>query len=263
MYQEWYFYRQWQLWSCSEDYLLRKKLEEETNPPDWGHELQRSLFFLHISCTWLDSCPLPSSTLHSFTDPAVRQLSRESQSAQAVSCDNSPACGVLLALIWEALAKGEGKELTGNQINWSVRPHSAQGPQLKCFCRVSSLGCWATTEFFTAQDSNVSVLTSSLLLFSLSVHGQLFKHAAPTEANRTLTLWGSYSKILRISGPSNLIPSHCPRASWNVSKEGSFQVRWQRWEAVIRCSTRYLCQRLTLQEGLPICRALEILLQVF
>lgn len=110
-------------------------------------------------------------------------------------------------------------------------------------------------------------LDISLLLFSPTVRVQLFKHTALKESNGILTFWCNtvqlrqYLKDFRHIKKPNLILS-CPSASWNTSKEGSFQIKQWR-KAVTKCFTRDSCQRLTLQKRLPISWALKILLQVF
>lgn len=109
-------------------------------------------FFISGACAFTpcDWTSIHSPALHC-TASMLQQSdsSREKAAAHRLWATTTipPACSLLLALIWEALGKGDSRELTRNRISWSVRPHSARGTQLKCFCNVSQLGCWATADF--------------------------------------------------------------------------------------------------------------------
>lgn len=121
------------------------------------------------------------------------------------------ACSLLLSKekgerFFPFLGKGDGRELTWNQIMWSNRPCSPPRPQLKCFSNVSWSGCWTTADLFTALFKS-KYFNFFPLLLCLPVHAQLFEHTAQEEANGMLiidVMLCNYHNFLRILGTAKI-----------------------------------------------------------
>lgn len=98
--------------------------------------------------------------------------------------------------------------------------------------------------------------------FSAAVQGGFPKHTALPAPDVTLTFHCN-AAAGREGFQADPKPS-LPRACWNLSEAAPWQVQpcWRAGRAVIRSCGWALCQGLTLQKGLSLRGALQILLQV-
>lgn len=221
----------WQLQSHSED---RRRTIHQTE--DMKSRSSRR----KIRC----KCPPHHVTEIGFASyPSPALSSRDTPKAQAATIPS--ACS--LPLSWERGKQGAA----GNQLSWMhPRSHSSNGSNQDVELQL----------IFSALCSRLQCCTTCA--FSAAVQGGFPKHTALPAPDVTLTFHCN-AAAGREGFQADPKPS-LPRACWNLSKAAPWQVQpcWRAGRAVIRSCGWALCQGLTLQKGLSLRGALQILLQV-